>query len=130
MDYKPVDIGALTDLSGNRFHDDDGNTYIVSTLIQIAKEQELVPFDLPLQAIDLSVDRFEKGDMTIHQVAKHIVRMNKTDLKYPIILDSSGCIMDGWHRILKALIQGKTTIKAIRFVDDPLPSYTKNEKAE
>ena len=47
-------------------------------------------------------------------MAYHIRRMNKADLQYPIILDDTGYICDGWHRLLKSIIGGKETIMAIR----------------
>ena len=128
MDYKPVELGTILHLSGNRFHDDSGNTWLVTSLIRMVKELKLEVFELPMQGIDISVDRFEDGDMSILQVARHMERANETELKYPIILSASGCIMDGWHRILKALIQKKTTIKAVRFTEDPIPDYTKAGK--
>ncbi len=33
-------------------------------------------------------------------------RVLNTDLNYPIILNEEGFIMDGWHRVTKALLEG------------------------
>jgi len=60
---------------------------------------------------------------TCRSIAGHIKLMNETDLKHPIILCKNGRIMDGMHRVLKAFIEGKNTIKAVRFDVNPAPDY-------
>jgi hypothetical protein len=45
------------------------------------------------------------------------------DLAFPVILSSDGRVMDGMHRICKALLQGLDDIEAVRFVEDPEPDY-------
>ena len=52
------------------------------------------------------------------------------DLKYPIILDDDGYVMDGRHRITKALFQGKKSIRFVRFKKMPSPDYYEEEEAE
>lgn len=49
--------------------------------------------------------------------------VNKADLKYPIILSASGRVMDGMHRVCKALLQGWDTIKGVQFEEDPEPDF-------
>lgn len=41
--------------------------------------------------------------------------------KLPIILDDLGYITDGWHRVAKAILEGKETIKAVRIQNMPAP---------
>ena len=60
---------------------------------------------------------------TCRNVALHAKLMNATDLKHPIILSQDGGVMDGMHRVCKALNLGKTTISAVRFEQDPEPDY-------
>ena len=36
---------------------------------------------------------------------------------------SDGRIMDGMHRVCKALLLGHRDIEAVRFVEDPTPDY-------
>jgi len=45
------------------------------------------------------------------------------DLAFPVILSSDGRVMDGMHRICKALLQGQNDIEAVRFDHDPEPDY-------
>jgi ParB-like chromosome segregation protein Spo0J len=51
----------------------------------------------------------------------HMHAVKNADLKYPIILDEDGEIMDGRHRIMKALYLGVESIKAVRFDANPSP---------
>ena len=44
-----------------------------------------------------------------------------SDLAFPINLSSDGRIMDGMHRVCKALFENRTEIEAVRFVRDPAP---------
>ncbi len=61
------------------------------------------------------------SDLTLRDMAMHFNAVNNADLKYPIILDEDGEIMDGRHRIIKAMIEGKRSIKAVRFDKNPEP---------
>ena len=45
------------------------------------------------------------------------------DLSFPIILSSTGAVMDGMHRVAKAMLQRRTDIAAVRFDCDPEPDY-------
>ncbi len=93
-----------------------GKRYEVQKLIQAAEHLE--EFDLPLVAVDL-FHNITSG--TVYSFLYHAKRIEKADLKYPIILDDRGYICDGWHRITKAILLGHATIKAKRlFV---MPEY-------
>lgn len=43
----------------------------------------------------------------------------QVDLAYPIILGADGRVMDGMHRIARALLDGLPTIRAVQFVVQP-----------
>ena len=61
--------------------------------------------------------------MTCRDVAEHARLINESDFRYPIILSRDGRIMDGMHRVLKALLEGRSAIAAVRFETDPEPDY-------
>lgn len=61
--------------------------------------------------------------VTCRMVARHAERIQKADLRYPVILSADGRLMDGGHRIAKAWLSGGTTVDAVRFVVDPEPDY-------
>lgn len=60
---------------------------------------------------------------TCRSVAEHARLINEADLRFPIILSSDGRVMDGMHRVAKALIQKVETLPAKRFVRDPAPDH-------
>jgi len=49
--------------------------------------------------------------------------MDDADLAFPIILAADGAVMDGMHRVAKALRAGHTTIEGVRFLVDPPPDH-------
>ncbi len=49
--------------------------------------------------------------------------MDDADLAYPIILAADGVVMDGMHRVAKALRAGMTDIEAVQFNTDPPPDH-------
>jgi hypothetical protein len=57
----------------------------------------------------------------------HMKAVQAADLNFPIILDEDGEIMDGRHRIMKAFLEGKETIKAVRFDTNPDPCRIKED---
>jgi len=60
---------------------------------------------------------------TCRQIAKHAQLIEAADLSFPIIMCSNRRVMDGMHRVLKALNTGLETIDAVLFDQDPEPDY-------
>lgn len=92
------------------YYDGDGGYYSVARLIDSTKH--LKPFDAPLAAINLSARSW--GDPSLFDFAFHVKRVMDADLDMPIILDWNGKIADGRHRVIKAIVEGRKTIKAVR----------------
>lgn len=90
--------------------DGKGGLYSVAKLADDAKD--LPVFDVPLAALDLSHKIWHDADML--GLARHVKQCMDADLDFPILLDWSGAIADGRHRVLKAIALGKRTIKARR----------------
>lgn len=104
------------------------NVWSASNLIQWCKEKKYPIFDLPLAGIDLSYIPWSNLN-SVKNIASHFKRVQSANLEYPVILDDYGYIADGWYRIVKALVEGKRTIKAIRIQDMPEPdSINDNNK--
>lgn len=122
--YKPVNIE--TDFDGLGTFVDNGKVWEITSLIYHVKKQNLEVFDLPLCGINLATTVWEEGDLKIKEFAKHLKRTMETNLDNPIILDDDGFIMDGWHRVAKALFLGHSTIKAVRFDKTPTCDYVKD----
>ena len=59
--------------------------------------------------------------LTLREMVMHMKAVQKADLSFPIILDEDGELMDGRHRIMRAMLEGRETIKAVRFEENPTP---------
>ena len=97
----------------------------VDRLVDLTSEQK--PFDMPLESIRELDEPFwfsGEGDTpTCRRVAEHARLINEVDPRHPIILDPDGRVMDGMHRVCKALIQGARAIKAVRLPTMPEPDF-------
>lgn len=88
--------------------------------------------DLPRQRVPISAIReldepfwcgAEGQKLTCRQVVDHARLMMDCDPAYPVILSRDGRVMDGMHRLCKALLEGRNEIEAVRFLEDPEPDY-------
>jgi hypothetical protein len=88
--------------------------------------------DLPVREVALSGIReldephwySEEGDMpTCRSLLGHMRLIDEARLEYPIILDEEGRVMDGMHRVCKAIREGRETLPAVRFETNPPPDY-------
>ncbi len=67
---------------------------------------------------------FSAGDTpSCRAIAEHFKLMMAADLQYPIILCAEGRLMDGMHRITKALALGQQTLLSLRFEQTPQPDF-------
>ena len=55
----------------------------------------------------------------------HAKRVMEADLEYPVILNPEGGMMDGIHRLMKALILGEK-VKVVQFDEWPEPNLNHN----
>ena len=60
---------------------------------------------------------------TVRAVIEHARLIQEVDTSYPIILGPDGRVMDGMHRIAKALFENRTTIEAVRFTELPAADH-------
>jgi len=88
----------------------------VARLIQLAKD--LPVMDIPLDHMSVYT---RYNDLTLREIVMHMKTALDSDLSCPIILDEDGDVLDGRHRIMKAILQGEKTIKAVRFDENPEP---------
>lgn len=102
----------------------ENKVWFVANLIERAKS--LPVFDLPLAAIYTGLEVWDPVSSS-YDLAVHMRRVLDVDTAHPIILDQKGCIMDGWHRVARALIDRKTTIRAVRFEVTPPCDFEKSE---
>lgn len=93
----------------------------------IARTLTLHPQEIPLSGIREIDERFwydSEGDSpTCRSVAEHAKLIDAADLSYPIIIDSEGRVVDGMHRVCKALNWGLETIAAYQLTELPEPDF-------
>jgi hypothetical protein len=61
------------------------------------------------------------GHLTCRAIAEHARDIYQTDLSCPIILSPTGEVLDGWHRICRAYLEGIDGIDAVQL--PILPPY-------
>ena len=88
----------------------------VARLIKLTEDFEV--FEIPMKFLDVG---YMLPEMDLRGVVTHMKAVEAADLTFPIILDENGTLLDGRHRIMKALLEGAETIKAVRFSKNPSP---------
>ena len=97
----------------------------VDRLIRLSADLPVV--DVPIEAIgELDTPYWSfpgSGPTTVCEVITHIRLVQDVDPAYPVILGLDGRVMDGMHRVARAVLEGRTTIRAVRFVVHPEPDF-------
>jgi hypothetical protein len=94
----------------------------------------LIRLTVDLPVIEVSLDSIPDLDTaywalpgaehpTVRELVLHMRLVQEVDPAYPVILGSDGRVMDGMHRIARAILEGRTTIRAVRFPTDPEPDF-------
>lgn len=84
--------------------------------------RELPVMEVPLDHMNVY---YTYPSLTLREMVMHMQAVNAADLDKPVILDEDGELMDGRHRIMKALLTGQTIIKVVRFDENPSPCQEK-----
>ena len=97
----------------------------IHRLIELSRGLPVI--EVPLEDIRELDESFWFGGQadqaTCRAVAEHARLIEETDLRHPIVLSSDGRVMDGMHRVCKALMRGDRSVRAVRFPTDPEPDY-------
>ena len=102
----------------------DNEWWYVKNLVEACKGLEV--FDADIASMDLGVIPW--GSVTILRFIQHVLDMQSVDMQYPVIMSPSGWIMNGWHRVSRAALEGKKTVKAVRLLKLPEPDGRKDIK--
>ncbi len=97
--------------------------WYVQTLIDACKDSSAQEYEIELDSIDLAISPW--GNISVRGFIQEIIAMEKIDFEHPIIVSPGGWIMDGWHRVAKAILDGKQTLRAIRLNSLPEPDGKK-----
>lgn len=126
-DHVINEVGKLSSCSFYTYSDDTG-TFNVSEIIQWSKQYRenyvFIPIDRFLEYI--SHDTWSSESETLTSNLKHLVekkeeqtRVQDADLSHPIIVNNFYRIIDGSHRLMKAVMQGEKMIKGI-FIENSI----------
>ena len=56
-------------------------------------------------------------------VVEHLSLIREVDPAHPIILGHDGRVMDGMHRVARAIVEGSSTIRAVQFSEPVEPDH-------
>lgn len=105
---------------------DDNQTITIQSRQYNVYAAILLAESLPVKSLlieDLYISYNAPCEDNFRDFIAHIKLVNDADLKYPILLNENGSVLDGKHRLAKAILLGKKTIKARRFIKDPDSSW-------
>ena len=102
------------------FVEHTGNVWKVKTLIKAASTLKAHEFDLSSISLE---DPIRWHMNNVRDALAHLDRLRRADTSLPIIQRADGCIMNGWHRIIKAMSEGKKSIPAKIFIENPKPDF-------
>ena len=107
--FRPSDRGLLS--------------WDVDRLVELS--QSLPRKRVPLNAIRELDEIWVSDDepLTWRTIVAHMELIEAADLSFPIILSAAGAVMDGMHRVAKAVMEGREEIEAVQFDEDPAPDH-------
>lgn len=109
------------------FIDENGKIWKAVSLIEAAKDLPIFQFDISTISLD-EVIRWKL--VNVRDYVNHYQRVCKAELLNPLILRSDGYVMNGWHRIIKAISVNLKHLPAKQFKVDPEPDFKANEPPE
>ena len=101
----------------------NGDEYSVAVCVLASRN--LKPFQLDIKGMYLDYHAPCSDDFL--DFIEHIKRVKAADLDFPIIISPNGVIVDGRHRLAKALLDGNNTIKVVQLEEMPTPISTGGE---
>lgn len=102
----------------------NGCLYSVSEAIEMAKDLKVQTASIDAFAMDYSAPCSDD----LISFAQHMKQSLDADLSFPIILSPSGVIVDGRHRLIKALVEGKESLTFVRL--EAMPSAEEIQTTE
>jgi len=107
------------------FDDDQSITvhdkkYSIHAAVTLARDIEVK--ELLIEDMYIGYDSPCNG--SLRSFLEHVRLVEVADLGYSILLNEDGFVIDGRHRLAKAILTERKTIKAKRFKKDPAACFT------
>jgi hypothetical protein len=97
----------------------------VDRLIALAAELPVIDVELSAIAEIDSVYWFDETHRpTVRNVVAHARLIAAADLRWPILLGHDNRVMDGMHRISRAMLEGQRVIRARKFAEPVPPDFS------
>ncbi len=94
--------------------------YNILSAVTLARDLEVK--DLVIE--DMYIAYGSPCDNSLRSFLEHVKMVDDADLSFPILLNQDGFVIDGRHRLSKAILNGDKTIKAKRFIKDPAACFS------
>ncbi|RXJ72789.1 hypothetical protein CS022_13055 [Veronia nyctiphanis] len=100
-------------------------TWFIQSLVEATRNLPIVKVELTTLDDYLDENAWFHGthQPTIRSLIEHYRRAENADLNCPIIISTEFGVMDGLHRIVKAHLNGHTSINAVFIETLPEPDY-------
>ncbi len=115
---KPVDEWNYMD---GTYSTGDGKQWSVARLIKLAEDFPV--YEVPVFTFPTYHWPWE-DEQNLDTFISHVNRVQNSDLDVPLLISPSGGIIDGMHRLCKAVLEKKETIKVKYFKELPRPDCT------
>ena len=103
----------------------DDRIWDATTLYKAAKDQKCRKYKFPLKYYDMCAGRF-RHVYDVADMAHHVKRVLNADMDIPIVICPNGDVVDGYHRIVKALAMDIDHVMAYRLKE--MPPHDRVEK--
>ena len=96
----------------------------VHRLIELSRDLPITEIDVStISEVDTAYWFDDRKPPTVRRIVEHLHLIADVDTSHPIILGHDGRVMDGMHRVARAMLEGRTAIPAVRFEYIPEPDY-------
>ena len=96
----------------------------VDRLIELSRNLPVTDVDISsIAAVDTPYWFDEPASVTVRNIVEQMRLVREVETQYPIILGPDARLMDGMHRVARAMLEGRTTIRAVRFAALPEPDF-------
>ena len=99
----------------DQYQEYKGKNFAVCDLIEAVKNRPIIEVVI----CHLGMCNYTTGIEDFNGAVRFMLRVSKADLNCPIILCPEGFVLDGKHRVAKALFNGIKVIKARQFKKMP-----------
>lgn len=99
----------------------DGKKWSVARLIKLAEDFPV--YEVPVFTFPTYFWPWE-DDLNLDSFISHVNRVQSADLDVPLLISPSGGIIDGTHRLCKAVLEKRETVKVKYFKELPSPDCT------